>query len=97
MTVRNHSNGLFGIPAWVMPLISIITMLVMLGVHWGLVQSQLSEHEEHILELQDRAVQGATDRLNIETRLTRIETDIAYIRMTLERMEKDAVQQRVNP
>lgn len=90
-------NSPFCVPNWLLPTISIITILVTLGIHWGLVQSQLNYQEIQISVLEQKADSEAADRLDIETRLTRIETDLTYIRAMLERMSNNAVQQGVDP
>lgn len=87
-------NEAFSIPSWVMPVISIITVLLTLGVHWGLVQAQLDKQEAQITQLEAKTEIYNLDRLSIETRLTRMETDLTYIRSVLERMQDNALQQR---
>lgn len=87
----------FCIPNWILPTISIITILITLGIHWGLVQAQLDRHDTQIISLEHKADSEAADRLDIETRLTRIETDLTYIRAMLERMSSNAIYQGDNP
>lgn len=74
-----------GIKAW----LPIIVMIASLLIGLGLFQGQITMTEKQVafntrrLEVLQELVQGQ------QVRLARIENDIGYIRMTLERLEKE--------
>jgi len=79
-----HNVTLEGIKAWLPLLLMLATLLVSLGV----VQQRVAQVELKTAENTAAIKTQSTANTDMLVRLTRIETDIAYIRESLEKMQE---------
>ncbi|MEO1110088.1 MAG: hypothetical protein AAFX90_19415 [Pseudomonadota bacterium] len=80
---------------WIQPGISVgnvivlVSMLVSVAVGWARLESGLAEHNRRIQELEQADKSLMNDRMDEARDLANMKTDLRWIRVTLERLERD--------
>ncbi len=72
--------------------IPIIVLIVSMAVSWGVQQQKIDMLCDEVTTLKQTVRETSLDRLALETRLSRIESDLAWIRLQFEKGQTNAVQ-----